>query len=73
MNSDESLSRPRIRPLFNTHLQISSYTARFIWLVPYVQVGASVLSRALARLPLSVTGPHVVAGLATPDDAALIR
>jgi hypothetical protein len=38
-----------------------------------MQVGASVLSRALGRLPPSVVGPAVIAGLATPDDAALIR
>ncbi|KAJ9509339.1 hypothetical protein QJQ45_001789 [Haematococcus lacustris] len=35
--------------------------------------GASVLSRALARLPAAVTGSHVVAGLESPDDAALLR
>jgi len=37
------------------------------------KVGASVLSRALARLPPSVARPEVVVGLGAPDDAALIR
>lgn len=38
-----------------------------------MQVGASVLSRALARLPPQPARPDVLAGLDARDDAAIVR
>lgn len=37
------------------------------------KVGASLLSRALARLPPPVAAPDVVLGLSSADDAAVVR
>ena len=38
-----------------------------------LQVGASILSRALARLPEPLQHPSVLMGLGSPDDAAVMR